>query len=53
MCVGVGGAFLTLTSRRVKRETSTHFDVCRSANDPGPEMTSILDCKRSRSENGL
>ena len=48
---GGGGAVLTLTSRQVKRETSTHVNVCGSANDPGPEMIPILDCKRSRSEN--
>ena len=50
VCV-VGGAVLTLTSRRVMRKASTHVDVCGSANDPGPEMIPILDCKRSRSEN--
>ena len=54
MCVGGegggGGAFLTLTSWLVKRETSTHVDVCGSANDPGPEMIPILDGKRFRSE---
>ena len=47
---GAGGD-LTLTSRQVKRGTSPYVDVCGSANDPGPEMIPILDCKRSRSEN--
>ena len=52
MCVGGGGgeAVLTLTSWLVKRETSTHVDVCGSANDPGPEMIPILYGKRFRSE---
>ena len=47
---GGRGAVLTLTSWLFKRETSTHVNVCGSANDPGPEMIPILDGKRFRSE---
>ena len=49
---GGDGGDLTLTSRQVKWGTSPYVDVCGSANDPGPAMIPILDCKGSRSENG-